>query len=100
MVRLEKLKLDSDEVGTPHFKDVYVSNITVTHARKIFSGEGLPTSSLSNFNFSNLTISGDAQGTVNYADSWTFDKVKLESKDNVPLAVKNSTNMKLQTTTP
>ncbi|HEY4149745.1 MAG TPA: glycosyl hydrolase family 28 protein [Chitinophagaceae bacterium] len=93
-------KVEPPERGTPHFKDVYVSNITVTHARKIFSGEGLPTSSLLNFNFSNLSIYGDSQGSVSYADGWTFTNVKLQSKDNIPLEVKNSVNMKLQTTTP
>jgi hypothetical protein len=88
-------KVEPPEKGTPHFKDVYVSNITVTHARKMFSAEGLPTSSLLNFNFSNINITGDAQGTISYADKWTFDKVTLQSKDNTPLAVKNSLNMKL-----
>ncbi len=93
-------KVEPPEKGTPHFKDVYVSGITVTHARKIFSGEGLSTSSLVNFNFSNLTIYGDTQGAIAYADGWTFDKVSLKSKDNAPLSIQHSINMKIQTTAP
>ncbi len=77
-------KVEPPERGTPHFKDVYVSNITVTHARKIFSGEGLPTSSLINFNFSHLSIYGDSQGTVSYADGWTFTNVKLQKQRQYP----------------
>ena len=90
-------KVEPAEKGTPHFKDVYVSNIKVSHARKIFDAEGLPSSSLINFNFSNLSIYGESNGAVANGDGWTFDKVTLQSKDNAPLAVKNSVNMKLQT---
>jgi polygalacturonase len=88
-------KVEPPEKGIPGFKDVYVSNITVTHARTIFSAEGLGQSALKNFNFNNLTITGNSKGNISFADGWNFTKVKLKSKDSLPLSVKNSVNMKL-----
>ena len=89
-------KVEPAELGIPHFKDVFVSNIKVINARKVFVAEGMKESPLLNFNFSNVTIKGDLEGSIAYANGWTFDKVLITSKDEKPLGVKNSVNMKLQ----
>ena len=88
-------KIEPPEKGIPHFSNVYVSNITVASARKVFMAEGMKESPLLNFNFSQLNIKGDAQGSVSYANGWTFDHVMINTKNETPLAVKNSVNMKL-----
>ncbi|MBS1566975.1 MAG: right-handed parallel beta-helix repeat-containing protein [Bacteroidetes bacterium] len=88
-------KVEPAERGTPHFKNVFVSNVEVSHARKIFDAEGLATSSLINFNFSNLHINGENKGSIANGDGWTFSKVTLQSRNDTALAVKNSVNMKL-----
>lgn len=88
-------KVEPPENGIPHFKDVYVSNIYVASARKVFVAEGMKESPLLNFNFTNVAIKGDVKGTVSFANGWTFDNVQINTKDEKPLTVKNSVNMKL-----
>lgn len=88
-------KVEPAEKGIPHFKDVFVSDINVASARKAFSAEGLQESTLQNFNFKNITINADNKGGITYGDDWTFTNVSVQSKDDKPVGVKNSKNMKL-----
>jgi len=88
-------KVEPPEKGIPHFKDIYVSSINVASARKVFLAEGMKESPLQNFNFKNVTIIGDVKGSISQASDWTFENVTLTTKDEAPLAVKKSVNMKL-----
>jgi polygalacturonase len=88
-------KVEPPEKGIPHFKDIYVSSINVASARKVFMAEGMKESPLQNFNFRNVTIKGDVKGSISHAAGWTFENVTLKTKEEAPLAVKNSVNMKL-----
>jgi polygalacturonase len=83
-------KVEPESKGIPHFKDVYVSNVTVKYARKAINAAGLPQSSLDNFNFDNVAIQSDNAGEVSYAKDWKWKKVSINAKDNKEIAVKNS----------
>lgn len=72
------------EKGIPFAKDVYVSNLKVTNAQNIFSVVGLEKSLLSNFNYSNSTISADMIGPVEYTKGWNFSNVKMDISKNKP----------------
>ncbi len=86
-------KVEPEEKGIPHFKDIYVSNITVKQARKAISAAGLPQSSLSNFNFSNVQMAADNAGEVSYADGWNWKNISIITKDKSTVAVKSSTGV-------
>src|SRR6185295_2235278 len=75
-------KVEPESKGIPHFKDVYVSNVTVKYARKAINAAGLTQSSLDNFNFDNVTIQSDNAGEVSYAKDWKWEKISISAKDN------------------
>lgn len=86
-------KVEPTEKGTPHFKDVYIKNVTVSSAKKIMLAEGMEQSPLQNFNFKNVTITGDEKGHISFAENWTLDHVILTSKDAKELGVSDSKNV-------
>lgn len=89
-------KVEPPEKGIPHFKDVYLSEIKATNAKRAIAAAGLKESSLDNFQFKNINIEAVTAGEISFADGWNFDKVHLHTKDNQILDVKNSMNMNLQ----
>ena len=88
-------KVEPEDRGIPHFKDIYVSNIKVKQAKKAINANGLDKSSLQNFNFENVTIKADNAGEINYADKWTWKNVNIISSDKTMVSLKNSTGVTL-----
>ncbi len=88
-------KVEPAEKGIPHFKDIYVSNVTVKHARKAMNASGLEQSKLVNFNFNNVQVIADNAGDINFAQDWKWKNVSIKSKDNSGVAVKNSQGISL-----
>lgn len=85
-------KVEPEEKGIPHFKNIHVSNVVVKQARKAINGSGLQTSALENFNFSNVTINAVTAGEVAYVKDWTWKDVSIKTTDGSKVAVKNSNN--------
>jgi polygalacturonase len=88
-------KVEPEDRGIPHFKDIYVSNIKVSQAKKAINANGLDKSSLQNFNFENVTIKADNAGEINYASNWTWKNVNIISSDKTIVSLKNSTGVTL-----
>ncbi|MDP4291796.1 MAG: glycosyl hydrolase family 28 protein [Bacteroidota bacterium] len=74
-------KVEPASAGTPHFKDVYVSNVKATYARVAIDAEGMAESLLQNFNFNDVTINAGKAGTARFAESWKFNKFKVNAQD-------------------
>ena len=89
-------KVEPPEKGIPHFKDIYVSNITVKHARKAINAEGLDQSALQNFNFEHLNIVASTAGDVSHAQDWKLKDVVIKTNDASKISVKNSTAVSFQ----
>jgi polygalacturonase len=88
-------KVEPEQKGIPHFKDIFVSNVKVNHAKKAISATGLDRSSLDNFNFANVTINADSAGEISYANNWTWKKVNIPTADKSSISAKHSTGIKL-----
>ena len=88
-------KVEPEEKGIPHFKDIYVSDVKVSHAKKAISATGLDKSYLQNFNFSNVTINADNAGEINYASNWNWNKMQITASDKTNIALKNSSGVNL-----
>lgn len=86
-VMLQKVE---PEKGTPHFKDIYVSNITVKYARKAINAAGLEQSLLENFNFNSVKLNAGTAGDVSHAGNWTLKDVTINTADGSKVSVKNS----------
>ena len=80
-------KVEPEEKGIPGFKNIYVSNVMVKHARKAINANGLDKSFLENFNFSDVTIRAGNAGEVNFAKGWTWKNVSIQTTDKSPFAI-------------
>lgn len=88
-------KVEPEEKGIPHFKDIYVSNVKVKYARKAISASGYERSILQNFNFSNVEINTATAGEINYAENWLINNMNVVAKDKSVISIKNSNGVKL-----
>lgn len=88
-------KVEPEERGIPHFKDIYVSNVKVNHAKKAMNASGLNQSLLQNFNFSDVTVHADNAGEISYAENWTWKNVDIKTSDKSNVALKNSSGVNL-----
>jgi polygalacturonase len=88
-------KVEPEQKGIPHFKDIFVSNVKVNHAKRGISATGLDRSSLDNFKFANVTINADSAGEISYANNWTWKKVNIPTADKSTISAKHSTGISL-----
>jgi polygalacturonase len=88
-------KVEPEEKGIPHFKDIFVSYVKVNHAKRGISATGLDRSSLDNFSFANVTINADSAGEISYANNWTWKKVNIPTADKSTISAKHSTGISL-----
>ena len=88
-------RVEPSEKGIPHFKDVFISNITAVGVKKVINAAGLQQSTLDNFQFSNISINGNTAGDIAFANGWIFNNVTIQAANNLPLNSINSYNMKL-----
>ncbi|HMH21882.1 MAG TPA: glycosyl hydrolase family 28 protein [Puia sp.] len=88
-------KVEPPEKGTPHFKDIYITGIKAVNAKKAISATGLDRSLITGVHIKNITISATTAGEISYAKDWDFSGLRVTTKDNTRLQVKNSENVKL-----
>jgi polygalacturonase len=89
-------KVEPPEEGIPHFRNIFVADITAAGVKKIINAAGLKESTLDNFNFSDVKIKGNTAGGISYAKNWQFNKVILTGADGKKLAVDNTEKMVLE----
>ena len=88
-------KVEPPDNGIPHFKDIYVSGITVASAKKAIAATGLEQSLITGVHIDNTTINAATAGDISYAKDWQLKKVSVTTKDGSTIQVKNSTNVNL-----
>ncbi|HLZ89598.1 MAG TPA: glycosyl hydrolase family 28 protein, partial [Puia sp.] len=88
-------KVEPAEKGIPHFKDIYVSNITVANAKKAISATGLEQSLITGVHIDNTTINATTAGDISFAKDWQLEKLSVTTKDGSHIQVKNSTGINL-----
>lgn len=92
-------KVDPPSKGIPVFRNIYVSNIKATGiTNHILYCNGIPPSPATNFNFSDIEITGARAGSISYAKNWQFSNVSVKGSDGVPLAIEKSEQMNVTLT--
>ena len=86
-------KVEPPEKGIPHFKNIFVSDITAQGIKKIISATGLKESALQDFHCTNLKLSGADAGDVSFAKGWVFDSVTINAANGKILRITDSENM-------
>jgi polygalacturonase len=87
-------KVEPAEKGLPYFRDVHISNVRVTNAKKAVSAEGQANSLLENMTLSNITMTAQTAGEISYAKNWTVKGINITTQTQEPVAVVNSTSVK------
>ena len=77
------------EKGIPHAKNFYISNIKATNGENAFVANGLEQSLLSNFVFTNCSISAINIGTLEFTNNWQFNNMQYSAVKKQPI-VKNA----------
>jgi polygalacturonase len=88
-------KVEPEERGIPHFRDVHVSNVKVKYAKKAFNASGYEKSILQNFHFSNVEINAATAGEIAFAENWKLENINVKAKDDSKISIKNSSGVKL-----
>jgi polygalacturonase len=78
-------QVEPAERGIPHFKDIYISNVKVTGAKKAINAIGLKGSAMQNFHFDHVNIEAATAGDVQFAQRWEWKNSEITTKDNTVL---------------
>ena len=88
-------RVEPAERGIPHFRNVHITNLTATGAKRGIMAAGLANSLLENFTLTDVSITANAAGEIDFAKGWTVKNLQITTKDNRPVVVKNSTGLSL-----
>jgi polygalacturonase len=81
------------ERGYCLFRDIRIENVEVVNANRIFTAEGLPAKMIQNVTFSNITAEGKEAGTIQYAENWKMENVKLRTDSGANITISGSKNI-------
>lgn len=81
------------ERGYCQFKNIRIENVEVTNAKRIFTASGLPDKTVQNVVFKNITAEGEEAGTIEYAENWKLENVKIKTTTGENVKISNSINV-------
>ena len=88
-------KVEPPQRGIPEIKDVHVSRIRASGARRAISASGMRISILKDFHLNVVRIAADTAGQVMFAKGWRLNNVSIQTKEDRKLDVQGSEDMKL-----
>jgi len=80
-------QVEPAEKGIPHFKNVYISNVKVTGAKKAINAIGLKESTMKNFYFDKVDIEAATAGDVKFAEGWGWKNSQITAADNTKISI-------------
>jgi polygalacturonase len=78
-------KVEPAEKGIPQFKDIYISNVKVTNAKKAVNAIGLKDMTLKGFHFDNVQIEAATAGDIKFYEGFEWKNTQITTKDNTKL---------------
>jgi polygalacturonase len=78
------------EKGLPHLRDITISKIRATGARQAFSVASYQDSPLINVQFRDLDIEAATAGNIQFAQKWSFARLRMKIVDGGSVSVKDS----------
>jgi polygalacturonase len=83
------------EKGYCDISNIRIENVEATNSRKIFAADGLPDKFIQNVVFSNITVTGNDAGTIEYSKDWKMNNVKIKTDSGENIKVTNSQNVQV-----
>lgn len=87
-------KVEPEEKGIPHFKNIFISNIKAEDAETAIDAVGLENSHLEDFNFANVEISARKGGRISYGEDWSMRNVRITTGEDSKVEELNCRNMR------
>lgn len=81
------------ERGYCLFQNIRIENVEVVNANRIFTAEGLPDKFIKNVIFSNITAQGKEAGTIQYAENWKMQNVKIKTDSGENVRISDTQNV-------
>jgi hypothetical protein len=78
------------EKGLPHFRNVRISDIKATGARRAIAAAAYVDAPLENFKFKDLEIEAQTAGSIQDAVNWSFVNTLIKTADGSRVTVKDS----------
>ena len=82
------------EKGLPHFRDVIISGVSATGAKRAFEVNGYPNDPIQDFHFDGLNIQGKTAGKIADARNWTFTHTRIATEDGSRVSLIDCQNIK------
>lgn len=83
------------ERGYCDISNIRIENVEAIGSKKIFTADGLPDKFIQNITFSNISVSGNEAGTIEFAKDWKLQNVKIKTDSGENVKVTNSQNVEL-----
>lgn len=80
---------------TPVFKDIYITNVTCSGAKRAMFFNGLPEKNIVNINIENLTVNSDNGGEIVESENIKLKNVKIIAEKGSPLVLRNVKNVEI-----
>jgi polygalacturonase len=87
-------KVEPEEKGIPHFRNIFISNIRAENAETAIDAVGLENAYLEGFSFSNVEISARKGGMISYGKDWIMMNVKITTEDGSKVKEINCENIR------
>jgi polygalacturonase len=80
----------SPEKGMPHFRNVSISGIKATGAKRAFEVNAYATDPVRHFRFDHINIQAATAGSIEDASDWVFKDTMIKTADNSVVTVRES----------
>jgi hypothetical protein len=92
------LKQVPPELGTPHFKNVYLWKMKGTVRGSAISISGMKESPIENYFLTDVDVEARNPGDINFAKGWRFSNVQIKTPAPGSLKIQNSSEMDVKIT--
>lgn len=82
------------EKGLPHFRDVRISSLWATGAKRAIEVNGYSEDPIQNFRLDRLNIHAKTAGRIADAENWTFSHTEIKAEDGSVVSLVNCKNIK------
>ena len=91
--RVLSQRVAPEEKGIPEFRNIKLSNIKVTKAKRAFYANAYPERHIHDISWENVSVEAEESGQLTYASNWTMKNVVLKTASGQPIKLTDSNNI-------
>lgn len=86
-------KVEPKSKGIPVIKDITITNVQITDARRAVDVNGTAEAQPENITLRNIDIQTENAGQIMYSKNWKFENTQIKSNDHFPLRMRNTSGI-------